>query len=450
MKKISLISALLSGRKYSKMTPAKREELRNIRLSELVNHAKKLSPYYSRLYKDIKDKFSLTDLPPVNKRDLMAHWDEWVCDRTVSLADVQHFMDNSDNIGRWLNGKYLVFTTSGSTGNPLVCLNDQNVKNVSDAVNILRAYARSEDLKAFIGRGGKSAGVFADNGFYLGNSSIRTRLRKMPWKKRQMTIVDVLLPIESIVEQLNAFQPAMLGGYPSSLELLIKEQESGRLHISPIIVMTGGEYLPNNLRRRLSEAFGCYVQTSYACTEAGNIACECRNQHFHINDDWVLIEPVDAENNPVPPGRLADKILLTSLANYTQPFIRYEVTDRVILHNEPCGCGNPSPWLELEGRTDDTLIFENGVQIAPLPIYAVLKEIHEIDRFQLIQVEHNHLELRLIAEEKQIAFEKAKNSVEGYLRKNGVSARITLSEKMPEVHPNSGKFRHIVGKQELR
>ncbi len=450
MKKIGLISALVSGRKYSKMTSAEREKLRNIRISELVTHSKKFSPYYADLYKNVKDEFSLTDLPPVNKRDLMAHWDEWICDRAVSLADVEHFMEDSNNIGRWLNGKYLVFTTSGSTGNPLVCLNDQNVKNVSDAVSILRAYARSEDLKAFIRSGGKSAGVFADNGFYLGNSSIRTRLQKMPWKKRQMTIVDALLPIDCIVEQLNAFQPAMLGGYPSNLELLIKEQKNGRLHISPIIVMTGGEYLSDDLRRRLSETFGCYVQTSYACTEAGNVACECRKQHFHINDDWVLIEPVDAENNPVPPGQLSDKILLTNLANYTQPFIRYEVTDRVILHNERCGCGNSSPWLELEGRTDDTLTFKNGMQIAPLPLYAVMKEIHEMERFQLIQVEQNHLELRLIAAEKQIAFEKAKNSVERYLRRNGISAQITLSEKLPEVHPSSGKFRHIVGKQELR
>lgn len=33
--------------------------------------------------------------------------------------------------------------------------------------------------------------------------------------------------------------------------------------------MTGGEYLSDDLRERLADAFHCYVQTSYACTEGG-------------------------------------------------------------------------------------------------------------------------------------------------------------------------------------
>ncbi|WP_313129840.1 hypothetical protein [Anaerocolumna sp.] len=64
-----------------------------------------------------------------------------------------------------------------------------------------------------------------------------------------------------IVDELNAFQPAMLGGYPTILELLIDEQKCGRLRINPVIIMTGGEYLSNHLRERLSEVFQCYVQT---------------------------------------------------------------------------------------------------------------------------------------------------------------------------------------------
>ena len=165
-------------------------------------------------------------------------------------------------------------------------------------------------------------------------------------EKRQIDVTSALLPIDEIVTKLNQFQPTMLGGYPSNLELLIDKKKSGELDISPVLIMTGGEYLSDTLRKSLSDAFGCYVQTSYSCTEGGTIACECTEQHFHINDDWVIVEPVDKDNNPVPAGVQADKILLTTLFNYTQPFIRYEVTDRVILHNERCKCGNSSPWLQ--------------------------------------------------------------------------------------------------------
>jgi phenylacetate-coenzyme A ligase PaaK-like adenylate-forming protein len=369
MKNIGMMKALKLCRDYQKLDIGHREALRRQRLEEVVHWAKEMSPYYARLYKEIADDFTLTDLPAVNKRNLMANWDEWITDRRLTLTDVNSFMESLDNVGRKLNDKYLVFTTSGSSGNPLVCLCDKTTNNIMGAVNALRAFARKEDLKAFIARKGKTMGVFATGGFYLSNSSVRARLLAMPWKKRQMAVTSALLPITEVVKQLNDFQPAMLGGYPSHLELLIDEAKSGRLHISPLIIMTGGEYLPDTLRTQLSEVFGCYVQTSYSCTEGGTIACECRERHFHINDDWLIVEPVDNDNHPVPDGMQSDKILLTNLYNYTQPFIRYEVSDRVILHREPCKCGNPSPWLELEGRTDDVVSFMQGdrkIRIAPL------------------------------------------------------------------------------------
>lgn len=80
-----------------------------------------------------------------------------------------------------------------------------------------------------------------------------------------MAVTSALLPISQIVDELNAFQPAMLGGYSTILELLMDEQKKGRLRISPVIIMTGGEYLSNPMREKLSEAFQCYVQTNYSC-----------------------------------------------------------------------------------------------------------------------------------------------------------------------------------------
>ncbi|MDD6039305.1 MAG: phenylacetate--CoA ligase family protein, partial [bacterium] len=310
---------------------------------------------------------------------------------------------------------------------------------------------RGEDLKAFIKRGGKSIGVFADEGFYLGNSSIRARLRTMPWKKKQLAVSSALYPTAQIVRQLNEFQPDMLGGYPSNLELLIDEAKGGRLNISPVIIMTGGEYLSDNLRKRLAETFHCYVQTSYSCTEGGTMACECRKQHFHINDDWVIVEPVDAQGNPVPDGVQADKIYLTNLYNFTQPYIRYEVTDRVIMHHEPCGCGTPAPWLELEGRNDDVTSFiEDGkeMKVAPLAIYAVLKEVHSIRRFQVLVYPNNKVELRIEEKDgvsKAEAFEAAKRSLEAFLLTQNIHAvTITLSEELPKQNAKSGKFKHII------
>lgn len=210
--------------------------------------------------------------------------------------------------------------------------------------------------------------------------------------------------------------------------------------------MTGGEKLNDNVREHLSNIFGCYVQTNYSCTEGGTMACECTAHHFHINDDWVILEAVDENNEPVPFGTQSAKVLLTNLANRICPIIRFEITDRIVMHNEVCECGSTRPWLTVEGRTDDILCFENGVRIAPLLLYAVLKEVHGIERFQLIQQEDDRLELRLIGDNKQEIFKAAKKAVEDYLFQNGILADVYLSEKLPSINPISGKYKHIIAK----
>lgn len=451
MKKIGMLGAMGLCSKYEKMNSEQRKALRDERLRELVSYARQNSPFYRELYKSLREDFALADLAPVNKRQLMANWDSWVTDRSLTLERANEFMSNMDNIGRELDGKYKIFTTSGSTGSPLVAVCDHTTDNVMGAINAARTFARKSDLRAFMKRGAKTIGVFATGGFYLGNSSVRARLLKMPWKKRQMAVTSALLPVEEIVAQLNDFQPAMLGGYPSNLELLIDEQKSGRLNISPVLIMTGGEYLSDELRERLGEAFGCFVQTSYSCTEGGTVACECEQRHFHINDDWLIVEPVDADNNPVPDGVRSDKILLTNLYNYTQPFIRYEVTDRVVMHHEPCACGNPSPWLTLEGRTDDVICFENNgkkTKLPPLALYATLKEVHELRRFQLIAYPDCRATLRLEPMQgvsAKEAFERACSALEDYFRSQGLGhIELSLSDEPPKQQSGSGKFKHII------
>ena len=142
---------------------------------------------------------------------------------------------------------------------------------------------------------------------------------------------------------------------------------------------------------------------------------------------------------------------MTNLYNFTQPYIRYEVTDRVIMHHEKCACGNPSPWIELEGRTDDVTSFmEAGkeIKVAPLAIYAVLKEVHELRRFQVEVYPENKVELRIEPKEgieESAAFEAAKKKLADFLANQNIfHATINLSKEKPAQNPNSGKFKHII------
>lgn len=441
---MNLLKAMYLTHKAEKMSAEKRIELQQQRLNDLVAYAKANSPYYKELYKEIGETFSLTDLPATNKVALMENFDNWMTDRNVTKKKVDHFMSDLSNVGKKMDGKYLVYTTYGSTGNPCVVLYDEATINVASAIGVLRSFARRQDMKEFMRQGKKNAALFADGGFYLASGSVKYNLNKMPWKKNKMKTYDVRNKTQDIVDMLNEYQPTMIGSYPTALELLAYEQESGNLNVSPVIIMTGGENLSDEVRERLSKVFNCYVQTNYSCTEGGTVACECTEHHFHVNDDWVILEAVDKNNQPVPFGTQSSKVLLTNLANKVCPLIRFEITDRIVMHNEPCACGNTRPWLTIEGRTDDILTFENNIKIAPLSLYAIIKEIHEIQRFQLIQVKRNELELRLIANDKKKAFAEAKKAVNEYLLQNGVACEIYLSDKLPQVNAHSGKFKHII------
>ena len=178
MKKTGIFKAMKLCRDYEKLGEEERKALQRKRLKEIVEWAKENSPYYADLYQNLPEDFKLEDLPMVNKRVLMENWNDWITDRDLTLEEVEKFMEDTDNIGRKIRKKYMVFTTSGSTGNPLVAIYDDTTNNVMGGICACRSYARREDLKAFIRRGGKSIGVFADEGFYLGNSSIRSRLLK--------------------------------------------------------------------------------------------------------------------------------------------------------------------------------------------------------------------------------------------------------------------------------
>lgn len=444
---MGLVGAMIKTRRSDGASREKLAQIQQDRLKKLVEYARKNSPFYADLYQNIKEDFRLEDLPPITKPQLMADFDRAVTDRNVTMKRVEEFCCDLDHVGRMLDGKYLVFKTSGSTGNPAVVLYDQKCIDTASAVAAFRTFARHEDYKAFMRHGKKTAGVFADYGFYLACGMSRYLQLKMPGKQTKIN-VDVNAPEEEIIRELNDFQPAMLSGYPSNLALLADYDE---LKIHPDVVITGGELLTDAVRRKLADKFGCYVQTHYSCTEAGEIACECSEGHLHINEDWVIAEPVDSSNRPVGYGVLSDKVLITNLANYIQPFIRYELTDRVIVHNEKCACGKNTLWLEIEGRTDDTLVFAGGVKVAPMSLYKILEEVKAIRRFQLIQTGQGQLELRLISGQREEAFAQARKELLDFLKNKGVeNVQIVLSEEPPRADPASGKFKHIYRQKGIR
>jgi phenylacetate-coenzyme A ligase PaaK-like adenylate-forming protein len=216
--------------------------------------------------------------------------------------------------------------------------------------------------------------------------------------------------LASIVRQLNEWQPEILLAYASMAAVLAGEQAAGRMHIAPRRIVCGAEVLSPPLRRRIQAVWGNIVFNQYGATEGGVLAVECESaavapddavgaqRGLHLFEDLCIIEVVDRENRPVPPGQHGDKLLLTVLFNHTQPLIRYEVNDRVRLAAGPCSCGCALSLLtDVEGRQEEVLTVpgRSGTPIAihPMVFYRILDAIPVRD-WQIVH-ESEGLRLRL-------------------------------------------------------
>lgn len=418
-----------------------REKLQKKRLKKLVDYAKKNSPFFSELYKGIGSDYKLTDLPPVTKRQMMDNFDSYLTERTMTKAEVEKFLRETKDYSAMLRGKYILSTTSGSTGLQAYVINDQSAQNIMTAIVCVRAHHAQMPY----------AMLCMKDSFGIDYSTAIDSARKIPFLNHFLGIFEAKKHVSELAEELNKFNPRVLVGYTGSLMLLTEDAYVDKLHIHPKLVLTSGEYLSDYCRKRLEETFKCPVHSMYACTEGGFLAFECKKNHLHINNDWIILEPVDDELNPVPDGTLAKRTLLTYLGNKLQPIIRYELTDRTILHNETCECGRRGPWIEVEGRTNDILHFEDGkggiIKVAPMSIEDIIEETPGVQFFQFVLRGGNQIELRLVPNQNDDineVFSRIEKRVTDYLKYSNIeNASISLSDKRPQRNTVSGKFKQV-------
>jgi phenylacetate-CoA ligase len=71
----------------------------------------------------------------------MARFDDWMTDPAITRAHVEEFVANLDNLGRDFLGRYVVFTTSGSTGVPALLVQDHRAVAVMTGLAYVRMAA---------------------------------------------------------------------------------------------------------------------------------------------------------------------------------------------------------------------------------------------------------------------------------------------------------------------
>lgn len=442
MENLGYVNSFFKVLGYSLLPQDKKEEVTNRRLHELVRYVKEKSPYFAKAYADIGDDFVLQDLPVTNKKIMRQNFDTWHTVPGIRLDDVMAFIQDKSNIGKLYQGKYTIIMTSGSTGNPAIILQDSSIQNLAGVMAELRAMKFQFPM----------VNICDNTGYGIDNESIRHNKGKASILNKLVSVVNSKQPEAGIVADLERVKPRVMFGYTGVLSLIANEALAGRLHIKPKMIFTSGEYMSDGVRQKIREAFPtAKVHSVYGCTEGGAMAYECRCDHFHLNEDWTILESVDKDNHPVPYGQPGARLLLTNLSNWLQPLIRYEMGDKAILHKNDCPCGRKGVWVEVDGRANADLKFEtpHGTVLVPsMVLFEIFEGINDsgmsnFDQYQLILKPDQRMELRLhcfdgVDPEKMLKI--VQKEVGEYLEKCGVyQSEIYLSEKLPAANTRTGK-----------
>ena len=238
-------------------------------------------------------------------------------------------------------GEYRIFSTSGTTGIPGLFLYSQAEFAHWVAV-FVRSFARLGMTPET-----RIVGVGAPSALHLSQQVIAA----MQAGRGGTPKISVATPLDEMVAALEAYRPEVIGGYPSVIALLAEEQLQGRLSMAPRVVLTTSEVLTEDAAARIEAAWTKPVE-GYFTTEVGVVAAGSLDHVGQHVCEEALVEVVDEENRPVPAGTLGSKVLLTNLVNRTQPLIRYELSDAVVVDDGPDPSQRPyDRIMRIDGRS---------------------------------------------------------------------------------------------------
>lgn len=451
--RFSLFRALgyLVGGRWTAWGGRRRIEARQRRnLRRLVAKARRDSPLFQRLYADLPPsaEIALRDLPVTRKPELMRAFDDWLTIRSLPLDRARAHLRDLGKVGVPLDDVAL-FQTSGTSGEPAVVVLPSAFVEYAYGIMMARFDRRGWRLVREIRKLGPRVTITGGNGHFagVGFNKLVQRLNPRLAKGFGVSFIEAEQPIDRLVERLNAIPDvAWIVTYPSVLSILVREKEAGRLRIAPALFSCGGETLTEELRARVRRAFPSLrygILDPYGCTECLALSFECGCGRKHVNEDWVILEAVDAAMRPVPDGTRSATALLTVLANDVQPFIRYDLGDCLRFHTDPCPCGSPFRSFQVEGR-EATLVHVGEVTLSPL----VFDLEHErARRIQLVQTGEREFELRLEPVDAAAAaavFRDVIPALERVFRDNGLEGVTVRESPAPPEFTASGKFHAVL------
>lgn len=337
----------------TKKTRRQIKTLQKRKLDKLLTFAYAHSPYYRKAFEkagitaDNITKTPLSKFPTLTKQQLIDNYDELVTERSLKQKSLLRFDENNAGGSRPYRGKYHVVHSSGSTGTPRYFVYDNSAWEQM-LIGIIRGalwdLSMTQTLKLLAGKP-RILYIAATDGRYGGAMAVSDGINGVRAQQRSL---DINTPLSEWIATLRQFRPDIIIGYPSAIKILAEQMRSKGVKARIKRIVSCGEPLSQGLRRYLESTFNATVLNFYGASESLALGVEQHaDEGMFLFDDLNIVEVIDGE------------MYVTCLYNFTQPLIRYHISDRLVLRkpkrSDKCSFTKADVLL---CRNEDVLWFE--------------------------------------------------------------------------------------------
>jgi phenylacetate-CoA ligase len=261
--------------------------------------------------------------------------------------------------------------------------------------------------------------------------------------------------VAAFARQMASYRPKLIFGHAHSLAQLAAAIRDGKLpRTRPVAIISTAMVLHDYQRELIEGVFDCRVTNRYGCEEVSLIACECpAHAGLHVNDESVVVELLDrTSDQPVAAGT-PGRVVVTDLANYAMPLLRYEVGDIATWSSHSCACGRQSAMLQsVAGREADYVVTRSGHFVSGISLTEQFSRlVPQIAQLQIVQESLDQFCFRIVGEESKHSEARIATLVQELF---GTTAQFRCEYLAAIPQQTSGKYRfcisHVAASAERR
>ncbi len=217
--------------------------------------------------------------------------------------------------------------------------------------------------------------------------------------------------------------------YPSSLEFFVDEAIKRNLKYRKKIkgIVTTSEMLQAQTLEKFKLFFNCDVLNCYGARDGGILSCELksRDEGFYSNFYDCIAESKIIDERLEKP-----ELILTNLANYSFPFVRYRVGDLGEIEKYNSSFLLPLDKLkQLYGRTRDLIYTHSHKVIHGSAFNTAMKGVYAVDQYQIVQNTDFSIDVRIKSDKNGVSEEQIINLVRSLVKDNSIDIKVSINSE---------------------